>query len=116
MEYIKAMRICNRMCNTMQKTDDLKCEKCELCSSNNGTNMAYNDFVRHYPEIAEQILEKWNEKNPEKTFADDFFEKHPNAVKGCNDVPFVCALMCGYVKECRADKRCDKCWTRPLEE
>ena len=116
MEYIKAMRICNRMCNTMQKTDCLKCKKCELSSINNSKNMGCNDFMRHYPEIAELILEKWNKENPEKTFADDFFEKHPNAEKDLNNIPHVCALKCGYVKECRTDRRCDKCWTQSLEE
>lgn len=104
MEFKEAMRIFNRICKER--------EMCEGCVLENKCIVLKECDCS----TAEAILAKWAEEHPEKTIADDFFEKHPRAKRGEGMVPTVCAEDCGYVlgKECKGD--CAKCWRRPLEE
>lgn len=105
MEFKEAMRIWKRMCKALGDG----CEGCpleRLCSGG----------LREYPEEAETILTKWQAEHPEKTLMDDFFEKHPEAMKHPNGTPQACAQTVGYVKSCTVGSNCFKCWRRPLEE
>lgn len=84
----------------------------------------------HDPELdiekAVEAAEKWGEEHPEKTMAQDFFEKHPNAPTYIAGIPHICPYYCGYVKnkecpeyediESSEGSRCIKCWSRPLED
>lgn len=111
MDFKQAMRTWDRMCSSFIYSCSPPCPLYK--ASDNGV---CQNWVRKHPDEAIAIFAKWAAENPEKTIMDDFFEKHPNAIKELNGVPCVCTLQCGYVKECRADKRCDKCWAQPLEE
>lgn len=109
MEFKEAMRIWKRMCKTLGDG----CEGCpleRLCSGG----------LREYPEEAETILTKWQAEHPERTIADDFFEKHPKAMKGMDGAPLSCARKIGYVSICPCAEQdeldCERCWRRPLEE
>jgi hypothetical protein len=67
----------------------------------------------------EATLTKWAEEHPERTIADDFFEKHPRGVKKRDGTPLACAVHLGYIEKCPDDSpsmRCAECWRRPLEE
>ena len=60
----------------------------------------------------------WQESELElaKTFADDFFDKFPNALKDEDGVPCVgCPHHFGYC-EYKCDHNCKECWNRPLSE
>ena len=110
MEFKKAMRIFNRICKEREM-----CEGCAL--ENKCIVLKECDYS-----TAEAILAKWEEEHPEKTIADDFFEKHPKALRGTGrmkDTPLTCAYQCGYGRS-RDDmcgtSYCAECWRRPLEE
>lgn len=107
MEFKQAMRVIKRICTAR---DD--CEKCEL-KLNCPFVTAPSD---HDYDKAEAILAKWAAEHPEKTIADDFFEKHPKAKRGDNGEPKACAESCGYVKCEPGAMPCAECWRRPLEE
>lgn len=108
MEFKEAMRIWKRMCKALGDG----CEECQLerlCSGG----------LREYPIEAEAILAKWAAEHPERTIADDFFERCPNATKDDMEIPHVCAKHCGYHAPTyceRVPQRCAECWRRPLEE
>lgn len=107
MEFKQAMRIFNRICKEREM-----CEGCAL--ENKCIVLKECDFS-----AAEAILAKWAEEHPEKTIADDFFEKHPNAPGFGDKKPLVCAVHCGYIDKCPDDYsslECASCWRRPLEE
>ena len=110
MEFKQAMRIWERMCKAQD--DGQGCDACpmhDLCSGG----------LRVYPDEAEAILAKWAAEHPEKTIADDFFERCPNAMKDDMKIPYVCAKHCGYLAPTyceRVPQRCADCWRRPLEE
>ena len=107
MEVKKAMQTLKRICVAR---DD--CEKCEL-KLNCHFVTAPSDFDF---DKAEAILAKWAAEHPERTIADDFFEKHPGAMKVDATTPVTCAKHIGYTKECVASRNCAECWRRPLEE
>jgi hypothetical protein len=108
MEFKEAARIWNRMCN--------KAYSCNNCLIRDRCIMN-KDFD---PDHAEAILAEWAAEHPERTIADDFFEKHPKAPRQSHDYPEACARVVGYVSVCPATVNkcagCDQCWQRPLEE
>ena len=107
MEFKEAMRIWNRICKER--------EMCEGCVLENKCIVLKECDCS----TAEAILAKWAEEHPEKTIADDFFEKHPNAPGKQDKQPLPCAVHCGYIDKCPDDfsaLECKKCWRRPLEE
>ena len=105
MEFKQAMRIFSRICKEREK-----CEGCVL--ENKCIVLKECDYS-----TAEAILAKWAEEHPEKTIADDFFEKHPKAKKSDDGTPAPCAKDCGYIDKCSpGEMSCAGCWRRPLEE
>ena len=86
------------------------CSECELCVDD-------CDCCRIFdlPDNADEIVDKWAEEHPVKTYAMDFFEKFPNAPGG--GTPRFCIMnidkdlkmKCG---ECS----CSDCWNKEIEE
>lgn len=111
MEFKQAMRVIKRVCETR---DD--CEKCELELNCPFVAVPADDL--DFDEV-EAILTKWSAEHPEKTIADDFFEKFPKAPRDDTNNPYPCAKDCGYSKPPYCERvpfNCDNCWRRPLEE
>lgn len=109
MEFKEAMRTWRLMCE-----EHRECEGCPADCGCVGIDFADSDESK-----IEAALTKWAEEHPEKTIADDFFEKHPKAGKKRNGAPMACAKHLGYIEKCPDDfslMRCGDCWRRPLEE
>lgn len=107
MEFKEAMRALHHICWAHDE-----CKRCPM-------HIVCCEGISERPEEAEAILTKWAAEHPEKTIADDFFEKHPKAKYVDDMVPGVCAFYCGYDKPeyCQKDAAvCANCWRRPLEE
>lgn len=111
MEFKEAVRIWKRMCASNDQ-----CEHCPIPAYDASLCRAW---VMMHADRANDILAKWAEEHPERTIADDFFEKFPKAPRRNEGLPYVCALQCGYIDRCPEHKfepECDNCWRRPLEE
>ena len=106
MEFKEAKHTMKRMCEAQNE-----CETCP-CNENCMLNLGLDDVG--VSEL-EKTLEKWAAEHPERTLMDDFFEKHPKAMKHPSGTPQACAQTVGYVKSCTVGD-CFKCWRRPLEE
>ena len=117
MDFVKVMEIHNRMCKKYQ------CHECPL------GKLAYDkgyaqclSFMRCLPKEAEERLVEWNKEHPAKTFASDFFEKYPNALKDEFGFPKACPRALGYIKFCpnypslSPAQACRACWNQPMEE
>ena len=66
---------------------------------------------------AVENLQKWSDEHPKKTYAQDFFEKFPDAPKD-ESAKLKCPLACRreiYNGKC-PDMECDECWNEPMEE
>lgn len=108
MEFKEAVRIWRRMCKAK-----IVCNNCEMRDN----CIVEKDAMDIDAFEAEAILVKWAEEHPEKTIADDFFEKHPRAKRGDDGTPAPCAAECGYIDKCNPGQMsCADCWRRPLEE
>ena len=100
-----------RMCDSYKKCDD-----CPLGYTCCGCNY----IVSGLPDSADEMIEKWVEEHPIKTYAMDFFEKFPNARR--NDEGTPATLVCR--KELYSDELpciwycggCTKCWNREMKE
>ena len=111
-------RMLNSLGRTKWRCYGVKCSNCPLYVNNNGIDAACEELEMLYPERAVEIIEKWSQEYPQKTFLSDFLEKYPKARLRDNGTPKdVCPYSLGYEehKGC-CDGRCMKCWNRPLEE
>ena len=64
-----------------------------------------------------ESLQKWSDEHPKKTYAQDFFEKFPDAPRDelyKKRYPWVCRAGI-YGGECPRIE-CDECWNEPMEE
>lgn len=65
---------------------------------------------------ADGIVDKWVQEHPVKTYADDFFEKFPDAPRDSGGTPAVCwQNVYGDGQYCAYDM-CPECWNREMEE
>ena len=96
-----------RMCKSCKKN----CNDCPLDSKCNGC-------IISLPDNADEIVDKWIEEHPVKTYLQDFFEKFPNAPKGEKGTPKICPheiypeIDANY--SCYED--CLKCWSQEMKE
>lgn len=101
-----------RMC---EKTP---CDKCSLGSNSNCTNKTCRVFENDYPNEAIEIVQKWSDGHPQKTFLTDFLEKYPNVPLAKNGYPSICPYELGYTKEeyinC-GSLTCKQCWNTPIK-
>lgn len=106
--------------NKMLRNCTIDCADCPLGNANNG--MKINCFVleRSYPEKAIEIVWRYSKEHQSKTRMQDFFEKHPDAIRNSyKGVPIVCAAHLGYTRECIREggaPMCRYCWSQPLKE
>lgn len=67
---------------------------------------------------AVEILQKWSDEHPKKTYAQDFFEKFPDAprCKSANGrYPSACRKAI-YDGKCPPGVVCEECWNEPLND
>lgn len=93
----------------------IECLECPLSDKNNGIDVGCQAFENKYPEKAEKVIEQWAKEHPVKTYAQDFFEKHPNARKDEFGRPKICREDI-YGGGCRDDNNCVDCWNEPMED
>lgn len=118
MEYKKAIETYRRMCDS-HKNDF--CQQCEMSHSRNPEGVRCVDLLYQNPDIAEEILEKWDKEHPKKTILTEFLEYYPNALIGDDGTPTgVCPSSLGYadLEDCGDNYKdvCVQCWNRTPEE
>ena len=98
----------------MAKIKDLKrmcvshedCEGCPFCC-----NCSSPDS---FSDNADEIVDKWVKEHPVKTYAMDFFEKFPNALKTESGRPDNCRnLIYGDKPGCNYE--CEECWNQEMK-
>lgn len=66
-------------------------------------------------------LQKWSNEHPEKTYAQDFFEKFPKAQSYSDGSPVICRkIIYGEIRppfeNCYYTGACYRCWNEPLND
>lgn len=101
---INFMEECKRMCDAHER-----CKHCPLdycCSGNTLWAKSTKQAI--------EIVQKWSDEHPLKTYAQDFFEKFPNAPRNSDGLPSICPIE---VYGDSVDKCCDRCidcWNKPM--
>lgn len=72
-----------------------------------------------YLDNADEIVDKWVQEHPVKTYADDFFEKFPDAQRTATGIPIMC-IEAIYFKFSDRDScpvgGCPECWNREMDD
>lgn len=68
-----------------------------------------------------EIVQKWSDEHPKKTYAQDFFEKFPKAQSYSDGSPVMCRkIIYGEIRppfeNCYYTGACKRCWNEPMEE
>lgn len=101
----------------MASIKDLKrmCKEHHYCI---GCPLAHLEGCMLYrlPINIDEIVNKWVDEHPTKTYAMDFFEKFPNAPRDSDGAPKTCwKHVYGDGKYCSSDA-CTECWNREMKE
>ena len=96
----------------------LGCSNCPLCSINNNKGQSCTAFEMLYPEKAIEIVQKWSDEHPPKTFLTEFLKNYPNAPLDDDGAPTFCPHRLGLIgaDDCKKDGNCVKCWNQPIED
>lgn len=106
----------------------IDCRACSLCSENNGTGIDCTKLELLYPQKAIEIVQRWSDEHPQKTFLSEFLKYYPNAQLDSDGVPDgICLATLGLCEDCikmdesgnaisERDCSCMDCWNTPIEE
>ena len=115
MEFQEYMKIKQRIVKTnSQKKCNIGCWLCPLSDHKNGMGIGCRELEWRYPEKAEEIVKQWAKEYPQKTCAQDFFEKYPKAEKDKYGNPKPCRKDI-YGGCCSDYDSCTECWNEPME-
>lgn len=95
---------------------ELNCIDCPLSRLNNGIGVHCSDFETLYPEKAIEIVQRWSDEHPQKTYLSEFLKNYPNTLLNDAGLPKdVCLYNLGLT-DCKKDRNCVDCWNQPIEE
>lgn len=105
---------------TKQRKDggcELNCVDCPLGGSNNSIDVPCSVLETNYPEKAIEIVQKWSDEHPQKTYLSEFLKNYPNAPLVHDGTPEICLRKLGLtdIKTCRVGG-CVECWNQPLKD
>ena len=106
-----------RMC----KHFDDDCQECPVFYKQTETGLSCEEFIRNYPDKANEIILKWCEEHPVETRQDRFLKMFPNAPKDENGIIDLCPDCIDTNIECfHSAKKCAKCcknyWLAEVDE
>lgn len=98
---------------------ELDCSDCPLSSLNNDSTdkLTCREFESLYPEKAIEIIQRWSNAHPPKTYLTEFLKHYPNALFRIDGTPKgTCPYYLGLISrdDCRKDHNCVKCWNQPI--
>lgn len=114
--FAEKRRMTKRSANGLCK---LGCSNCPLYSINNNKGQSCTAFEMLYPEKAIEIVQRWSDEHPQRTYLSEFLKNYPNAQLRIDGIPKgVCPYYLGLmsVDDCRKDHNCVKCWNQPIED
>lgn len=97
----------------------LDCTNCPLSHSNNGSGVFCSDIEMVYPEKAIEIVQKWSDAHPPKTYLSELLKTFPNAQLNDSGTPKgMCPHELGLNDiDCgKTDNACVKCWNQPIKD
>lgn len=97
---------------------ELDCSDCPLSSLNNDSTdkLTCREFESLYPEKAIEIIQRWSNAHPPKTYLTELLKIFPNTPLEDDGTPNFCPYRLGLISrdDCRKDHNCVKCWNQPI--
>ena len=95
----------------------IDCRTCSLCSENNGTGIDCTKLELLYPQKAIEIVQRWSDEHPQKTYLSEFLKHYPKAQLDKYGLPIdICLCKLGLGEDCGGEGDCTQCWNTPIEE
>lgn len=97
----------------------IKCSECPLSSQNNGTSecMSCITFEVYHPKKAVEIVQKWSDEHPQRTYLNGLLENYPNTRLDEDGTPHkLCPWNLGLISVNSCRNNCVKCWNQPIED
>lgn len=113
--FAEAKRLCDSRATCDDTAHDERCPFFKCCR-----NMLITlDAVESEKTV--EILQKWSNEHPKKTYEQDFFEKFPKAQVCSDGSPFVCRKRIyggihSTLENCDYTGACYKCWNEPMND
>lgn len=93
----------------------INCTDCPLNNLKNGTGVPCSIFETHHTKKAIEIVQKWSDEHPQKTYLSEFLKTYPNTLLNDDGLPKdVCLYNLGLT-DCRNDRNCVDCWNQPIK-
>lgn len=84
----------------------LRCTDCPMGMRNNGIGVTCSDFESSYPEQAIEVVQRWSNAHPQKTFLTEFLKNYPNAQLRIDGIPKgVCPYALGLINRDDCQKK-----------
>lgn len=112
--FAEKVRMTKRAENGLCK---LGCSNCPLCSENNNKGLSCTGFEMLYPEKAIEIVQRWSDEHPQKTYLSELLKAFSNVQLNDSGMPKgMCPHELGLKDiDCgKTDNACVKCWNQPL--
>jgi hypothetical protein len=95
----------------------VECTNCLLSSYNNGDGICCTDFEMLYPKKAIEVVQRWSDEHPGKTYLTEFLSHYPNAEVNGDGIPSgICPYELGVTDNQDCRKNCIECWNQPIED
>lgn len=114
--FAEKVRMMKRAKNGLCK---LGCSNCPLCSINNNKGQSCTAFEMLYPEKAIEIVQRWSDEHPQKTFLTELLKNYPNIPLDDDGAPKgVCPHALGLTDIDDCNGNCAECWNQhiPIED
>lgn len=93
----------------------ISCNHCPLSRFNNDEEMLCTELELTHPEKAIEIVQRWSDENPQRTYLSVFLEHYPNVQLYDTGLPKgVCPYNLGLTDIDDCDNNCVKCWKQPV--
>ena len=98
-------------------TCGIKCAYCPFDFTNNGENVSCREFDILFPEKAIEIVQRWSDAHPRKTYLTELLKIFPNTPLGDDGTPeIICPHHLGLkdIEDCEIDSNCIECWNQTM--
>jgi hypothetical protein len=94
----------------------IRCTDCPLSRFNNNEKIICSELELFHSETAVQIVQRWSDEHPGKTYLTEFLSHYPNAEVNGDGIPSgICPYELGVTDNHDCMRTCAECWNQPIE-
>lgn len=95
----------------------ISCNHCPLSRFNNGEEMLCTELELTHPEKAIEIVQRWSNAHPQKTYLSELLKIFPNIPLSDDGTPkSLCPFELGVTMTKKCNNECVECWNRIIED